>query len=367
MSLELQRPLGAPGGQGAVFLARSADGSDVAAKVFLERCQQSLQTEHDMLTAVAGHQHIIQCLGLEPALQLPNPRPPNADPYANPCLKLAVAVAGDLWDRAVLPTSPPLTIANLQRYAEHMVAGVQYIHSLGIAHLDIKPENMLIDGNDTLKISDFGLARRMPAAAIPAGTQQFAAPELTNSGALGLTAPLNGHAVDMWALGVTMLMVAIKYNPFQNSGRLTEILRAAQVAQATPGNNGVAVANNGVAVACQSFHAAVGQRFSNNMLVPPGLKTLLNGMLSVDPAQRLTIDQVAGAVAAPTTWSPPPPPPPPPAAAAAYRSLSAADDDEEPRYNACGASYRSGPPADEDFLPLPPPPMRANAGTLILG
>ena len=48
-----------------------------------------------------------------------------------------------------------------------MVAGVQYIHSLGIAHLDIKPENMLIDGNDTLKISDFGLAMWMPINAIP--------------------------------------------------------------------------------------------------------------------------------------------------------------------------------------------------------
>ena len=90
--------------------------------------------------------------------------------------------------------------------------------------------------------------------------------------------------------------------------------------------------------------------------MPPGLKTLLNGMLSVDPAQRLTIDQVAGAVAAPTTWSPPPPPPPPPAAAAAFRSLSAADDEaEEPRYNACGASaaYRSAPADDEDFLDAP--------------
>ena len=248
-----------------------------------------------MLAAVAGHQHIIQCLGLEPALQLPNPRPPNADPYANPCLKLAIAAAGDLWDRAVLPTSPPLTIANLQRYAEHMVAGVQYIHSLGIAHLDIKPENMLIDGNDTLKISDFGLAMWMPINAIPRGTQQFMAPELTNRGALGLTAPLNGHKVDVWALAVTMLMVAIKSNPFENRGHLTDILRAAQVAQATPGNNGVAVA-------CQSFHPSTGQRFSSG-LVPPGLKTLLNGMLSVDPAQRLTIGQVAGAVAAPTTWS----------------------------------------------------------------
>ena len=77
------------------------------------------------------------------------------------------------------------------------------------------------------------------------------APELTNREALGLTAPLNGHKVDVWALAVTMLMVAIKSNPFENRGHLTEILRAAQVAQATPGNNGVAVA-------CQSFHPQQG-------------------------------------------------------------------------------------------------------------
>merc|ERR550514_393320 len=96
----------------------------------------------------------------------------------------------------------------------HMVEGLQHVHSRGIAHLDMKPENMLLDASGTLMISDFGLATRMPPAQpILKGTQQFAAPELTIRAELGLNAA-DGFAVDVWALGVTVLMISIKCNPF---------------------------------------------------------------------------------------------------------------------------------------------------------
>ena len=118
MPLALGAQLGVPGGQGTVFRAVPADGDPVAAKVFLQRTQHCLQPEHDMLVqaGAGGHQNIIRCLGIE-TVQLPNPRPPNPpkrhteDPYANPCLKLALA-NGDLFDRAFC-SGDSLTIAGL--------------------------------------------------------------------------------------------------------------------------------------------------------------------------------------------------------------------------------------------------------------
>ena len=51
--------------------------------------------------------------------------------------------------------------------------GLDYIHTMGVIHFDIKPANIMIDAVGTLKIGDFGLATRWPrvtAEAILAGS-----------------------------------------------------------------------------------------------------------------------------------------------------------------------------------------------------
>ena len=245
------------------------------------------------LKAVQGHPNVVKCLGddmLEDS-QLPPPRPPS---YSKHCLKLALAAGGDLFDRAFV-SGTPLTIAGLHTYGVQMVASVQHIHSLGIAHLDIKPENFWLDADGTLMLAEFGLARRMPVNTIPGGTPQYAAPELTR-----YSAPLNGYAVDVWAAGVTLLMISISRNPFaltefapsadgdlhnRPAGRavLTAVLRLTKAAQDA--------GRNGVLAACDYFTDKKGVNAFREL--PEGLQKLLNGMLFVDPALRLTIQQVA--------------------------------------------------------------------------
>ncbi|KAJ0407877.1 hypothetical protein P43SY_009164 [Pythium insidiosum] len=46
-----------------------------------------------------------------------------------------------------------------------LVAGLQYLHSQGIIFCDLKPANILIDECGSLKLADFGLARRIPTEA----------------------------------------------------------------------------------------------------------------------------------------------------------------------------------------------------------
>ncbi|KAK0600350.1 hypothetical protein LWI29_014041 [Acer saccharum] len=45
-----------------------------------------------------------------------------------------------------------------RRYFQQLISTVDFCHSRGIYHSDLKPENLLLDGNEDLKISDFGQA-----------------------------------------------------------------------------------------------------------------------------------------------------------------------------------------------------------------
>ena len=97
-----------------------------------------------------------------------------------------------------------------------------YSHSVGVAHRDIKLENLLLDKDKNLKIADFGLCRRFekrfePSWSDACGTVDYFAPELaaslqaelgatngsSGSAANGGRPPTEGYgpAVDLWALG----------------------------------------------------------------------------------------------------------------------------------------------------------------------
>lgn len=62
------------------------------------------------------------------------------------------------------------------------MAGVHYIHQLGICHRDLKPENLLLDFDGSLKIVDFGLSNMYEKAQTlktACGSPCYAAPEVS--------------------------------------------------------------------------------------------------------------------------------------------------------------------------------------------
>ncbi|XP_064029315.1 serine/threonine-protein kinase Chk1 isoform X2 [Pogoniulus pusillus] len=117
-------------------------------------------------------------------------------------LFLEYCSGGELFDRIEPDVGMPEPEA--QRFFQQLIAGVVYLHSIGITHRDLKPENLLLDGRDTLKISDFGLAtvfrhggreRRLTRMC---GTLPYVAPELLRS------AEFRAEPVDVWACGVVL-------------------------------------------------------------------------------------------------------------------------------------------------------------------
>lgn len=86
-------------------------------------------------------------------------------------------------------------------YACEIVLALEYLHSMSIVYRDLKPENLLIDRDGHMKITDFGFAKKLKDRTWTlCGTPEYLAPEIIQS---------KGHnrAVDWWALGKLYIII----------------------------------------------------------------------------------------------------------------------------------------------------------------
>jgi eukaryotic-like serine/threonine-protein kinase len=109
------------------------------------------------------------------------------------------------------------------RYGLEIAAALALAHDRGIVHRDLKPANVMITTRGSVKVLDFGLARRMPGDDSSAVTvsQKPVTEESSVSGTLLYMAPetLRGEPADartdLWALGAVLYEMVIGHPPFE--------------------------------------------------------------------------------------------------------------------------------------------------------
>jgi hypothetical protein len=201
------------GGSSAVFLAQQHDPErKVAVKVFLHRSTMDAQSRKDF------YQRFLR--EAEAASQLDHPNILPIYSYGEqdglPYIVMPYMSGGTLSE--YVTQYGPLALQDVQWYLEQIASALDYAHAHGCIHCDVKPANMLIDGEGHLMLSDFGIAhlskdgsmtspgRKNPDALM--GTPDYISPEQ----AMGYA--LDGRS-DIYSLGVTAFYLLARQLPFK--------------------------------------------------------------------------------------------------------------------------------------------------------
>lgn len=170
------------------------------------------------------------------------------------------AEAGELYEEVA--KKEKLTEDHARRYFRQLISAVKHCHSRGVFHRDLKLDNLLLDENDNLKVTDFGLSavknqiRPDGLLHTVCGTPSYVAPEiLAKKG-------YDGAKADVWSCGVVLFTVTAGYLPF-NDYNITVLYRKIYRGQF---------------------------RFPKWMSCD--LKNLLSCMLDTNPKTRISVDEI---------------------------------------------------------------------------
>lgn len=135
-------------------------------------------------------------------------------------------VPGDSLKDLVLERGP-FAIGEVANILDQVASALSHLHAKGLVHLDVKPQNILMTADGTIKLIDFGLAQRAgnPQELIGGsafGTVAYLAPEQATGEAVDV-------ATDVYALGCVVYELLTGRPPFEPPGERevkNEVIRA---------------------------------------------------------------------------------------------------------------------------------------------
>lgn len=123
---------------------------------------------------------------------------------------------------------PKLTDYDIRFYMFELLKALDFCHSMGIMHRDVKPHNVMIDhANRKLRLIDWGLAEFYHANVaynVRVASRCYKGPELL------VDLQLYDYSLDMWSLGAMLAAMVFKVDPFfHGSSNTNQLVKIAQV------------------------------------------------------------------------------------------------------------------------------------------
>lgn len=119
-----------------------------------------------------------------------------------------------------------LSERHARRLLAEVILALEWLHNRNIVYRDLKPENVVLDGEGHVRLADFGLAKVLSwpdnhCTQTICGTTAYAAPEMLQSKPYTVT-------LDLWCLGVFMYHILAGRTPFNFRGRTMEEMEEMQ-------------------------------------------------------------------------------------------------------------------------------------------
>lgn len=221
--------------------------------------------EIDMLKKI-NHPNIINLKdGNRGTIKKPDGRQKTVD-----YIVLEYAANGELFDYLFFPRSG-FGERNARYLFKQLIDGIEGCHSAGVAHRDLKTENIMMDDEWNVKIADFGYATLLAGKSgngiltTALGTISYAAPEILNK------KPYIGSTADLFSCGVILFILVTGKLPFGKAVLFDNYYK------------------HFIKNSYENFWALMSPKIDN---VSEEFKSLINLMLAYDPTQRPSISEV---------------------------------------------------------------------------
>jgi len=268
------------GGYGATFAAADkATGEALAVKVIDMRKMrpEAIRKECQILENLT-HPNVIHQKGHGPG-------PTNTKYASFYFIFMELASGGELFDQVIDRGANAMPEPVARGFFCQLLDGVAYLHAAGVAHRDLKLENVLLTSTGEVKLIDFGLSHvyQRLADGTPdrsplthrCGTPAYAAPELLFGRCY------DGMQADIWSLGVCLFAMVLRQFPLPTPApQLRNDRRAWDQVKEVVGKM-ARVQQQGTSV-LQFVYGPSASKLSDEA------SALLDGLLRVDPRKRLS-------------------------------------------------------------------------------
>ena len=168
---------------------------------------------------------------------------------------------GELLHFLENPENMNLTENHICKIYQQIISGIEYLHDIGIAHSDLKLENILLNRDKNIKIIDFGLSNKYnkengELLQSSCGSPCYAAPEMIKG------IQYHGLDTDIWSSGILLYLMLCKSFPFNDK-------------------------NNS-----KLYQKILSGKFNLPNYLSNEAKDLLSKLLKVNPIERIKLDEI---------------------------------------------------------------------------
>merc|ERR1711959_689170 len=192
----------------------------------------------------------------------------------------------------VIRSQQPLSMLHIQTFLYQILRGLQFIHAANVIHRDLKPGNILVNQNCTVKICDFGLARLEPETGYGGFMTEYVVTRWYRAPEIMLSGQDYTQSIDVWSVGCILAEMLGRQPLFPGKNYVDQVRVIVDIL-GNPSEAGLMMIEDAEARAyVKSLPSKPGADWAKRYPEAGGhAADLLDKLLRFDPNERCSVDE----------------------------------------------------------------------------